>query len=93
MQGGKQPRVWRGAHVVSLRSRKEQKENTTALDSVVLAGFRERPSSPSAVSLSQVTHRAGAEFRGLAQPRAGLGGGVSFTAKSHHTGPSHSPSS
>ena len=31
MQGAKQPRVWRGANVVSLSSRKEQKENTTAL--------------------------------------------------------------
>ena len=27
---------------------------------------------------------------GLAQPRAWLGGGVSFTAKSHHTGPRRS---
>ena len=31
MQGGKQPRVWRGARVVSPSSRKEQNENTTAL--------------------------------------------------------------
>ena len=31
MQGGKQPRVWRGARVVSPSSRKERKENTTAL--------------------------------------------------------------
>ena len=41
-QGVKQPGVWRGACVVSPSSRKEQKENTTALKSVAPTGLGER---------------------------------------------------
>ena len=41
-QGAKQPGVWRGARVVCPSSRKEQKENTTALKSVAPTGLGER---------------------------------------------------